>query len=194
MTGGEPAVLRHDPNALKSSTPATNSPVYDTPTPLPKRQATEVFVVGFWKRSVAAAIDCGIVLIAALAITALVSKIAGIHTPPSNMHLRDIDFWIDLVIATDPVIIMGLVLFGAIGWIYLLVFHIARGRTLGMQLLNMKVIDHYGDPPSPRRSVGRCLGYIASAATLFLGFLWVGFDRDKRALHDWISGTYVIRA
>jgi uncharacterized RDD family membrane protein YckC len=28
---------------------------------------------------------------------------------------------------------------------------------------------------------------------LFLGFLWIGFDSEKRGLHDWIAGTYVVR-
>ena len=58
----------------------------------------------------------------------------------------------------------------------------------------MKVIDVYGDPPSPARCVARCAGYLASVATLFLGFLWIGFDSEKRGLQDWIAGTYVIRA
>jgi uncharacterized RDD family membrane protein YckC len=29
---------------------------------------------------------------------------------------------------------------------------------------------------------------------VMLGFLWVGFDSEKRGLHDWIAGTYVIKA
>lgn len=194
MTDGEPAVLRHDPSMLEPANARTQTPVVHTAAPPKARQATEVFAVGFWKRSVAAVIDTAIVFSAALVMTVLVSQLAGIHMPASNLHVRDVDLWIDLVIATDPALIMGLVLFGAIGWVYLLVFHIARGRTIGMQIMNMKVIDLYGDPPSPRRSVARCAGYIATAATLFLGFLWVGFDRDKRSLHDWIAGTYVIRA
>ena len=37
-------------------------------------------------------------------------------------------------------------------------------------------------------------GYLAGLATAFLGFLWIGFDAEKRGLHDWIAGTYVIRA
>lgn len=201
MTDGVPAVLRNDPNTTSlgpidptppaAGTPASNS--REVPPPA-KRVGAEVFVVGFWKRSLAAAIDCAIVLPAALAMTAIASVVAGVHMPPSNMRLRDIDLWIDLAIATDPALIMGLVLFGAIGWTYLLVFHIARGRTIGMRAMHIKVIDIYGDPPSPRRSVVRCAAYLASAVTLFLGFLWVGFDREKRALHDWIAGTYVIRA
>jgi uncharacterized RDD family membrane protein YckC len=89
---------------------------------------------------------------------------------------------------------MGLVLMLAIGMTYLVVFHIVLGRTLGMRVLKMKVIDVYGDAPSPARSLVRCAGYLASVATLFLGFLWVGFDSEKRGLHDWIAGTYVIRA
>jgi uncharacterized RDD family membrane protein YckC len=159
-----------------------------------KREAASVHVVGFWKRWVAAAIDLAIVIPVSLIITLIASKIIGVHLPPSNLHVFDIDLWIDLVLATDPALLMGIVLFVAIGLVYLLVFHIVRGRTLGMQVLKMKVIDVYGDPPSPARCIARCAGYLASAATLFLGFLWIGFDAEKRGLQDWIAGTYVIRA
>ena len=44
------------------------------------------------------------------------------------------------------------------------------------------------------RCLARCGGYLAGVATLFLGFLWMGFDSEKRGLQDWIAGTYVIRA
>ena len=159
-----------------------------------KREAASVYVIGFWRRLVAAAIDFAIVVPAALIVTLLASKIAGIHLPPSNLKAFDVDLWLDLVIATDPALVMGLVLFIAIGLVYLLVFHVVRGRTLGMQLMKMKVIDVYGDPPSPARCAARCAGYLSSGATLLLGFLWIGFDSEKRGLHDWIAGTYVIRA
>lgn len=159
-----------------------------------RREAPSVFVVGFWKRAAAAAIDLAIVIPAALLITLIVSKIAGVHLPPRNIKLTDIDMWIDLVLATDPALVMGCVLMLAIGMTYLVVFHIVLGRTLGMRVLKVKVIDVYGDPPSPARCLARCAGYLAGVATLFLGFLWVGFDSEKRGLHDWIAGTYVIRA
>jgi uncharacterized RDD family membrane protein YckC len=169
-------------------------PTLERPTRPSKREAASVYVVGFWKRLVAAAIDLAIVIPSALIITLLASKIAGIHLPPSNLHLFDVDLWIDLVLATDPALVMGLTLACAIALVYQLVFHILLGRTLGMRLLRMKVIDVYGDRPSPGRCVVRCAGYLAGAATLFLGFLWVGFDSEKRGLHDWIAGTYVVRA
>ena len=170
-------------------------PVLERPQGRPsKREAVSVYVVGFWRRAVAAAIDLAIVVPAAMLVTLLTSKAAGIHLPPSNLHLLDIDLWIDLVLAVDPALVMGFALFLAIGLMYLLVFHVVRGRTLGMQVMKMKVIDVYGDQPSPARCAARCAGYLASVATLFLGFLWIGFDSEKRGLQDWIAGTYVIRA
>ena len=125
--------------------------------------------------------------------TLLVTKIAGVHLPPSNIHVLDVDLWIDLMLRTDPALLTGFVLFLAIGMTYLLVFQIVLGRTLGMRVMRMKIIDVYGDRPSPARCLARCGGYLAGVATLFLGFLWMGFDSEKRGLHDWIAGTYVIR-
>jgi uncharacterized RDD family membrane protein YckC len=186
MSEREPAVLRDEGAAASEPPPPLQRPS--------RREAPSVFVVGFWKRAAAAAIDLAIVIPAALLITLIVSKIAGVHLPPKNMKLLDFDLWIDLVLATDPALMMGLVLMLAIGMTYLVVFHIVLGRTLGMRVLKIKIIDVYGDPPSPARSLARCAGYLASVATLFLGFLWVGFDSEKRGLHDWIAGTYVIRA
>ena len=158
-----------------------------------RREAPTVHVVGFWFRLIAAAIDLAIVIPAALIITMLASRVTGMHLP-GNLHLLDVDLWIDLVLAADPALVMGLVLFCAIGLTYLLVFQIIVGQTLGMRLLRIKIIDVYGDRPSAPRCIARCAGYLVGVATLFLGFLWMGFDSEKRGLQDWIAGTYVIRA
>jgi len=166
-------------------------PVLQRPTN--KREAPSVHVVGFWKRLAAGLVDFFVIVPVALLVTFVVSAIADVHLPARSIKLLDVDMWIDLVLAADSALVMGLVLFLAIALTYLLVFHITLGRTLGMRLLKMKVIDVYGDPPSPARSAARCAGYLASLATLFLGFLWIGFDSEKRGLQDWIAGTYVIR-
>jgi uncharacterized RDD family membrane protein YckC len=158
-----------------------------------RRDAASVYVVGFWKRLAAAAVDFAVIVPVALFITFIVSKASGVHLPAKNLKITDVDMWIDLVLATNPAIVMGLVMFIAITLIYLFVFHMTLGRTLGMRVLKMKVIDVYGDPPSPARCAARCACYLASIATLFLGFLWIGFDSEKRGLQDWIAGTYVIR-
>ena len=191
----EPSVLR-DPT--DGHTPPA-APARPSSPPAPElrpsaRGAPTVYVVGFWKRLAAAIVDLAIVIPVSLLVTLIVSKIAGVHLPPSNLRIVDVDLWIDLVLATDPALVMAFVLFTAIGLTYLLVFHIVLGCTLGMRLLKMRVIDVYGDRPSPARCVARCAAYLTGPATLFLGFLWMGFDAEKRALHDWIARTYVIRA
>jgi uncharacterized RDD family membrane protein YckC len=196
MPEREPAVLRDDAGTVPDRPLAMPKPALE-PAPPPraaKREAAAVHVVGFWKRAVAGAIDFAIVIPAALLVTLIVSKITGVHLPAKTLHVTDVDLWIDLVLATDPALVMGMVLVFAIGLIYLMVFQVAAGRTLGMRVMKMKIIDVYGDPPSPARCLARSAGYLASAATLFLGFLWIGFDSEKRGLQDWIAGTYVIRA
>jgi len=193
MSETEPVLLRDQADGPVPS-PAPAMRPSEPPARASVRQPPQVFVVGFWKRFVAAAIDFAVIVPVALIVTWLVSAISGVRLPAETLHLLDVDLWIDLLLATDPAIIMALVLFIAIGMTYLLVFHIVVGRTLGMRVMKLRIIDIYGDRPSPARCVGRCAGYLASAATLFLGFLWMGFDSEKRALHDWIAGTYVIRA
>jgi uncharacterized RDD family membrane protein YckC len=188
MADREPALLTADGPAPIAA------PAREVLPPRPRREAASVYVVGFWRRLAAAVIDLAVIVPCALVITVLASRITGVHLPPSNLRVVDIDLWIDLVLATDPALVMALVLFTAIGLTYLLVFQIVVGRTLGMRALRIKIIDLYGDRPSAGRCVARCAGYLAGVATLFLGFLWMGFDSEKRGLQDWIAGTYVIRA
>jgi uncharacterized RDD family membrane protein YckC len=188
MAEVEPAILRGEAAEKPADKPA---PARSTGAE--RRPAPVVHVVGFWKRLLAAFVDLLVVIPTAMLVTFIVSKISGVRLPSEKLHLVDIDLWIDLVLATDPAIVMGIVLFSAIALAYLFVFHITAGRTLGMRLLGMRIIDVYGDRPSPARCAARCAGYVAGFATLFLGFLWMGFDSEKRGLQDWIAGTYVIK-
>jgi uncharacterized RDD family membrane protein YckC len=204
MSEREPAVLRDADESVDSGdnvAPGPAAPIEhstsasDVP-PIQRsvrREAPTVYVVGFWKRFVAAAIDFAIVLPVALIFALIISKIAGVHLP-GNLHLLDVDLWIDLALATDPALVTGVALILGMGLAYLLVAHIVLGRTIGMRVMKLRVIDAYGDAPSPGRCVARCAGYLAGVATLFLGFLWMGFDSEKRGVQDWIAGTYVIRA
>ncbi len=194
MSEREPALLGDEAEGPRTASAPEVARAVEPPPRPSRREAPTVHVVGFWKRFAAAMVDLAIVIPSALLLTLVISKIAGVHLPPSNLKVLDVDMWIDLVLATDPALVMALVMMLAIGMVYLLVFQIVVGRTLGMRLLKMKIIDVYGDRPSPARCVARCGGYVASVATLFLGFLWMGFDSEKRGLQDWIAGTYVIRA
>ncbi len=158
------------------------------------RSAHAVQVVGFFRRLAAAMIDFALIFPATAILTWLASKIAGVHLPPSNIGLLDLDMWFDYFLRAEPAIIMVVAMLIAVTMIYLLVFQIALARTVGMRVMRIKIIDWYGDAPSPAQCAARTLGYFASAATFFLGFLWMGFDSEKRGLHDYIARTYVVKA
>ena len=158
----------------------------------PRAGAATVTVAGFWRRVGGAAIDAAIILPVAMLLTWIASAIAGIHLPPGKSG--DLDFWLDLMLTSDPAVMTAVIITLAVTTIYLFVFQATIAQTMGMRLMDIRVIDVYGDPPSYLRVGLRTAGYLASLATLFLGFLWIGFDAEKRGLHDWIAGTYVIRA
>ncbi len=65
--------------------------------------------------------------------------------------------------------------------------------TPGKMLMGLKVVRQDGAKMQVRDSVLRYLGKIISAAILMIGFLIVIFDKKKRALHDLIAQTYVIK-
>ena len=170
--------------------PASRAPRASSPAP-DRRAASTVHVAGFWRRLAAAAIDLAVVLPVAALITWIAAAISGVHIPRANMHGPD--FWLDLLLASDPALLMALGLFTAVGCVYLFVFQVTMGRTLGMHVLRLRIIDLWGEAPSNARCAIRTAGYLAATATLMLGFLWMGFDSEKRGLHDWIAGTLVVK-
>jgi len=184
-----------EPSAEAAATPASRPARPAAARALRRRSRPDapVFhVAGFWRRLGAAGIDLAVVLPVSLALSWVAGQLAGVHLPPSR-H-RGVDFWLDLLLASDPALVGGLGLTLAIATVYVLVFQITIARTPGMKVLKTRIIDVYGDPPTTGRAVARTAGYWAGVATLGLGFLWVGFDSEKRGLHDWISGSYVVKA
>lgn len=175
--------------------PAANRPASAPRPPSVTRAETatglQVTVAGFWRRLVAGALDAMVVLPAWLLLAWLAGKLTGLHLPAADT--ATIDYWLDLFLAGDPALWGALGLGAAVGAVYLLVFQVTMGRTLGMRALDLKVIDVFGDPPSAWRAGARTLGYFANLATIGLGFVWVAFDPEKRGLHDWLAGTYVVR-
>lgn len=187
MPEREPAVLRDVPAATDTPAEPPDEPARPPPSTSAARGAGElVHVVGFWRRLVAAGIDLAMILPVAVVLSLIAGRLTGVR-PPAGF-----DIWL-LVLDNEPAVAMGIGLTVAVGAVYVLVFQILRGRTLGMKVMKLKVIDVYGDPPSPARCVMRTVGYLVGVVTLFLGFIWIGFDAEKRGLHDWIAGTYVIQ-
>lgn len=80
--------------------------------------------------------------------------------------------------------------------VYVTYFIIMTGRfgqTLGKMALSLKVVKQDFTPVDYGVSAVRELSKILSAIIFYIGFIMAGFTDRKRALHDMIADTYVLR-
>ncbi len=67
------------------------------------------------------------------------------------------------------------------------------GKTLGMAILGLQVVTTEGGPIGGRQAVFRTIGLgITLFLTLGIGFLGIVYQRERRALNDFIAGTTVV--
>jgi uncharacterized RDD family membrane protein YckC len=76
---------------------------------------------------------------------------------------------------------------------YFALFTIFGGSTPGMMLRSLRVVSFDGGIPTSRQMVWRSFGYLISAGTCFLGFVWALWDDDQLCWQDRISQTYLTR-
>ena len=74
---------------------------------------------------------------------------------------------------------------------YFALFTIFGGTTPGMMMRGLQVASFSGEPPTPRQMLLRSAGYLLSAGTCFLGFLWAMWDEDELTWHDRLLRTYL---
>jgi uncharacterized RDD family membrane protein YckC len=68
------------------------------------------------------------------------------------------------------------------------------GQTLGMKVLNLRVVRTDGSSLDFVQGLIRYVGIIISSIPLGLGLLWVAWDPNKQGWHDKMAGTYVVKA
>jgi len=82
-----------------------------------------------------------------------------------------------------------------VSWLYHWLFIGLKGQTLGKMAVGIKVVDASGSVPGLGRAALREIpGKILSSIAIYLGFLWVIWDKQKQGWHDKIASTYVVRA
>ncbi len=150
------------------STP--NSDVYNA------QQQEDRNYLGFWARLVASLLDniwMGIVLLILLFVLGQIGVLtlsAESNSPPELL----------LQILVPFILVMML-------WN-------RYASTPGKMIFKAKILDADTLEPVPTgRLFLRYIGYIISSLPLFLGFLWVAFDRKKQGFHDKIARTVVVR-
>jgi uncharacterized RDD family membrane protein YckC len=128
---------------------------------------------------------------------------------PRELALEYAGFWIRLGAGVIDLLILGFIVVIiayffpaptiwatsglAISVAYWLGFWVWRGQTPGKMAVGIKVIRTDSSPVKWQYALRRFLGYIVTAVTLFIGFIWVAFDSRKQGVHDKIADTYVVK-
>ncbi len=77
---------------------------------------------------------------------------------------------------------------------YFSLFTVFGGSTPGMNIEHLRVVSYDGFVPTSKQMVWRSLGYLISAGTCLMGFLWAAWDDDHLCWHDRVSQTYITLA
>jgi len=144
--------------------------------------AVTVAYAGFWIRFVAALID-GIILYVADSILqfAILGSVVSRVTPG--------DFG-----ATLSRVGLASLIGIAVQCSYETFFIGKMAATPGKMALGLKVVRADGSAVDYPRAAGRYFAKILSAIILMIGYMMAGWDAQKRALHDMICDTRVIRS
>ena len=141
----------------------------------------ELKYAGFWRRLLAFFIDY-LLLFALLA--PFLYLIYG-HT--YFLWLAKVKGFFEIYGAAD------LLLAKILPFLLLVVFWRRLGATPGKILLDCRVVDAQTlENISFKSAFIRAAGYIISALPVYLGFIWIAFDKRKQGLHDKLAGTLVL--
>ena len=156
------------PAVTAGATPAVTAPAAGVPYP------------GLATRAISFVVDA--------AILSLVATIVGVGASLilSLLHFPSV---VNTILAALGTVLYVLWLVG-----YFVVFWSTTGQTPGARAMQIKVQTPEGGSISPTHALIRCVGVVLAALPLFLGFVPVLYDDQRRALPDRLAGTVVINA
>jgi uncharacterized RDD family membrane protein YckC len=155
-----------------------------------ERPVLRVRAAGFARRFAAATVDALLVGTTAGVVALLAALALGVHLP--TVKELGADFVVAGLLDRNPMVAGGLGLLFGLSALYQVYLGGILGQTVGKRLFRLRVISSRGHSPGPVVACVRFVTMALSLALAGLGFLWCIFDRERRALHDHLSGTYVI--
>jgi uncharacterized RDD family membrane protein YckC len=143
---------------------------------LEKTGLQEFEYTGFWLRVLATMIDTILLMIVMV---------------PLLIAVYGEDALADGVTLTGPANILLSYILPAV---VVIAFWSSKRATPGKMVIGARIVDaSTGAAPGLRQNVVRYLGYFLSTFFLFLGFIWIAFDKKKQGWHDKLAGTVVVR-
>jgi uncharacterized RDD family membrane protein YckC len=171
---------------------ATDGPAWEIPSrpeppppiDIPAEPARAQHHGGFFRRALALLIDFFVIafLSAVMALMAYVGYKVGLTAYQRTVTGAAMMPLLTMLTAASTFLSMG----------YFVLFHGMEGKTPGKWLLRLRVVGAENERIGYRRACLRWIAMVAFAPVL-LGFLWVLWSREKRAWHDYLARTWVIR-
>ena len=184
-----PAPVPPPPPAPRGARPTAPMPPVPAPAPpAPAAYGDEAAVegepAGFWIRFLAYLIDSFIVtllmaLIWAPSVFVTIKAATSAEGPgPLAAILPFLSFLLGTAVALG----------------YILWFWASRGATPGKKMLGLKIVREDGEEPIGwGTAFMRLVGYMVSGFVLYIGFLMIAFNAEKKGLHDMIAKTRVLK-
>lgn len=142
----------------------------------------QMIYAGFWIRFAAKFVDWLILWVINMAFA-----FASAFVIPTAVNNPE-----DMATAMIPSIILALINW-SINIFYATWFVGKYSATPGKMVCGLKVVSPQNTKISYWRAFGRCFAEILSGIIFFIGYIMAGFDEEKRALHDRICATRVIK-
>src|SRR5581483_557952 len=161
-------------------------PQVEHPAPAVPQAAPETRYGGLWRRLAAFSVDAAVIFF----LTALMAMIADVGCKVGlPAHNRAVSMG-----NAGPLVVL-LTLAGAfLTTAYFVVFHGMDGQTVGKRVFHLRVVGAERQPIGYRRALLRWIAAVGlGAASIGLGVLWIVWSREKRAWHDYLARTWVVR-
>ena len=133
---------------------------------------------GFWIRFLARVIDSMIVTAASFALSIPLIGALSLGSSKAGFVLAQ-------------VLVTLMLLAGNVA--YDVVLTVEKGGTVGKLVLGLQIVTPDGRRLTWGRAIGRYFANYITAITFFIGYIIAAFDVQKRALHDYICDTRVVR-
>jgi uncharacterized RDD family membrane protein YckC len=141
-------------------------------------QGQDMEYAGFWVRTGATVIDTLLFMLITFPLLFMIYGWSYLDPQRSGFLAGPADFLITWVFPAVAAIVF---------WWY-------KQATPGKMILSLAILDaKTGNKPSAGQCTGRYFAYFVSMLPLFIGLIWVAFDKKKQSWHDKLAGTLVVR-
>ena len=148
----------------------------DQQTDEPQAEAS-VKYAGFWVRALASLVDT---IMLAVIITLPLTLIYGAEEYSTGEKLF-LGFW-DIFLGYIVPVLLTI-------WFWMRFLATPGKMLFGVQVVDAETLSAL----TVKQSIIRYVGYLPAALVIFIGLLWIAFDRRKQGWHDKLAGSVAIR-